>query len=248
MVKFLESRTLMIIVASCQVQYSGRTGSNLSEGERLIIVKEDGCVLVHRSTDYKPVNWQPGGCIVHAQLSGDKLVLKAVRASLLESLSIVISRVELLAGHKLVDEAEFHLHASEEDMQRAIIYQPSIVEAGLEIVEYERRVEPGFVDIYALDRKGNSVVIEIKKDPAGVSAVKQLAAYLEYIQPKPGRKLRPMIVAPGLAKGAQTLLSKMRFEYKQVSLQKCAEVLRRRAVMDRQQMLKGWLAAETDST
>jgi len=141
----------------------------------------------------------------------------------------------------LLDEAEFHLHASEEDMQKAIVLQPSIIEAGLEVVEYERRVEPGFVDIYGVDRKGNAVVIEIKKDPAGVSAVKQLAEYLKYIQPRPGRKLRPMIVAPGLAKGAQTLLSKMGFEYKQLSLQKCAEVLRRQAISERQQVLKGWL-------
>jgi len=124
-----------------------------------------------------------------------------VRTSPLESLNISISRVGILAGFRLLDDAEFHLHASEEDMQKAIVLQPSIIEAGLEVLDYERRVEPGFVDIYAVDRKGNAVVIEIKKDSAGVSAVKQLAEYLKYIQPRPGRKLRPMIVAPGLAKG-----------------------------------------------
>lgn len=244
MVRSLESKMLMIIVASCQVHYSGRTGSHLGEGERLIIVKEDGCVLIHRSTDYKPVNWQSGGCIVQAQLSNNALILQAVRPSPLERLSILISRVGLFASHHLTDEAEFHLHASEEDMQRAIVYQPSIVESGLEVVEYERRVEPGFVDIYALDRKGNSVVIEIKKDPAGIAAVKQLAEYLRYIQPKPGRKLRPIIVAPGLARGAQTLMARMGFEYKQLSLQKCADVLRKHALSERQQVLKAWLMAE----
>lgn len=178
---------------------------------------------------------------MQAQLSKDRLIVRAVRPSPLESLNISITTVDLLACFRLLDEAEFQLHASEEDMQKAIVYQPGIIEAGLEVIEYERHVEPGFVDIYAVDRKGNSVVIEIKKDPAGVSAVKQLAEYLKYIQPKPGRKLRPIIVAPALAKGAQTLISKMGFEYKQLSLQKCVEVLRRQAVSERQQMLKGWL-------
>jgi endonuclease len=241
LVTSLESRMMIVIVASCEVHYSGRTGSHLGEGQRLIIIKEDGCVLIHRSADYRPVNWQPGGGIVQAQLSKDRLVVRAVRPSPLESLNISINTVDLFASFRLLDEAEFQLHASEEDMQKAIVYQPSIIEAGLEVVEYERHVEPGFVDIYAVDRKGNSVVIEIKKDPAGVSAVKQLAEYLKYIQPKPGRKLRPIIVAPSLAKGAQTLISKMGFEYKQLSLQKCVEVLRRQAVSERQQMLKGWL-------
>ena len=232
---------VIVIVGSCEVHYSGRTGSHLGEGERLIVIKEDGCILIHRSTDYRPVNWQPGGGIVQARLSKDRLLVKAVRTSPLESLNISISRVGILAGFRLLDDAEFHLHASEEDMQKAIVFQPSIIEAGLEVIEFERRVEPGFVDIYGVDRKGNAVVIEIKKDPAGVSAVKQLAEYLKYIQPRPGRKLRPIIVAPGLAKGTQTLLSKMGFEYKQLSLQKCAEVLRRQADSQRQQMLKGWL-------
>ena len=241
LVKSLESRMIIVIVASCEVHYSGRTGSHLGEGERMIIIKEDGCLLIHRSTDYRPVNWQPGGGIVQAHLSKDRLLVRAVRTNPLESLNISISKIGLLTNFRLLDEAEFHLHASEEDMQKAIVLQPSIIEAGLEVIEYERRVEPGFVDIYGVDRKGNAVVIEIKKDPAGVSAVKQLAEYLKYIQPRPGRKLRPMIVAPGLAKGAQTLLSKMGFEYKQLSLQKCAEVLRRQAISERQQVLKGWL-------
>ncbi len=240
-VKALDSRMVILIAGSCEVRYSGRTGSQLGNGERLIVIKEDGCVLVHRATDYKPVNWQPGGTIVQSQLQGSKLVVRAIRTSPIESLNISLDRVDLLASFKLEDDAEFHLHATEQDMQRAIIYRPSIVEPGLEVVDFERRVEPGFVDICGVDTKGNTVVIEIKKDAAGVPAIKQLAEYLKYIQPKPGRKLRPMIVAPGLAKGAHSVLARMGFEYKQLSLQKCAEVLRKQATSERQQALKGWL-------
>ncbi len=159
----------------------------------------------------------------------------------IESLTIVIDRVDMLASFRLEDDAQFYLHASEEDMQKAIIHKPSLIEPGLEIAEFERRVEPGFVDIYGFDKNGNSVVIEIKKDSAGIPAIKQLAEYLKYIQPKPGRRLRPIIVAPGLAKGAQTMMARMGFEYKQLSLQKCADVLRRRAKSEHQQALKGWM-------
>src|SRR5437879_9476501 len=86
----LEARKLVVMVASCSVEYTGRTGSHLGEGERLVIVKGDGCILVHRGRDYQPVNWQPSGCIIQAQAGNGTLVLKAVRPSPLESLTLVV--------------------------------------------------------------------------------------------------------------------------------------------------------------
>ena len=230
----------MVLVASCSVDYSGRTGSQLGEGERLIVLKEDGCILVHRARDYQPVNWQPSGCIIQPSIRGERLIVKAVRPSPLESLTIVVTRVEFFGAFHLRDEAEFILHASEEDMQRAILLEPEIIEPGLKIVDYEKKVAPGFVDVYGMDTEGNTVVIEIKKDPAGFPAIKQLEEYLRYLPPPLGRKLRPVIVAPGLAKGSQATLARMGIEFKQLSLQKCQEVLQRHPKTD-QQVLKGWL-------
>jgi len=240
LVKGLEARKMILMVATCSVNYSGRTGSQLGEGERLIILKEDGCVLVHRGRDYQPVNWQPSGCVIQAQIADHHLLVKAVRPSPLESLNIKASAIQLLATISLKDEAEFILHASEEEMQRAILVQPDIIEPGLQIMDFEKKVAPGFVDVYAVDAQGNTVVIEIKKDAAGVPAVKQLAEYLKYIHAPPGRKVRPIIVAPSLAKGVQTVIAKIGIEFKQLSLQKSVEVLRKQGKSD-QSALMGWL-------
>ncbi len=60
----IEARKLVVMVATCSVSYSGRAGSQLGEGDRLIILKKDGCALVHRGRDYQPVNWQPSGCVI----------------------------------------------------------------------------------------------------------------------------------------------------------------------------------------
>ncbi len=239
-VKGVEARKLVILVTSCSVSYSGRTGSQLGEGERLVLVKKDGCVLVHRAEDYKPINWQPSGCIIQTSIEGDHLLLKAVRPSPLETLLLTINRVYFFGAFNLRDEAEFYLHATEEDMQRAIILQPDIIEPGLKIIDFEKKVLPGFVDVYASDVEGNTVVIEIKKDSAGIPAVKQLAEYLRYLPPPPGRLLRPIIVAPGLAKGSQQLIARMGIEFKQLSLQKCVEILQSQPKAD-QQALKEWL-------
>lgn len=236
----VEARQLVVMVASCTVSYSGRTGSQLGRGERLILLKKDGCALVHRSRDQQPVNWQPSGCVIQSSIDNDKLVIKAVRPSPLESLVIASEQVQFLGTFDLKDEAEFLLHATEEDMQRAIILQPEIIEPGLKVMDFEKKVVPGFVDVYASDVQGNTVVIEIKKDPAGFPAIKQLSEYLKYLPPPPGRRLRPIIVAPGLAKGSQSLLSRLGIEFKQVSLQKCVEILQKQPSAD-QQVLKGWL-------
>jgi hypothetical protein len=46
-----------LIVARCEVVYSGRLSAFLPESTRLLMVKEDGSVLVHADAGgYKPLN------------------------------------------------------------------------------------------------------------------------------------------------------------------------------------------------
>src|SRR5437588_12019888 len=121
--KALEARMMVTMVANCIISYSGRTGSDIGEGERLIVLKGDGCILVHRGRDYQPVNWQPSGCIIQAHASDGTLVLKAVRPNPLESLTLVVREIQFLGTFLLQDNAEFILQPSEEEMQRAIMLQ-----------------------------------------------------------------------------------------------------------------------------
>lgn len=231
---------MIVMVANCTVSYSGRTGSDMAEGERLVVLKGDGCVLVHRGRDYQPVNWQPPGCVFQTRIENGHLIVKAVRPSPLETLTIDVDRVGFLATFRLKDEAEFVLHSSEEEMQKAILAEPGLIELGLRVMDFEKKVAPGFVDVYGIDSQGNTVVIEIKKDPAGAAAVKQLAEYLKYLSPAEGKKLRPIIVAPSLAKGVLPMIEKMRIEFKPLTLQKSVETLQKYTKSD-QKALKSWL-------
>ncbi len=235
----LREREMIVLVAACSIAYSGRTGSDLGEGERLIVLKEDGCLLVHRRSNYQPVNWQPPGCVFQTRIDNGRLIIKAIRPNPLETLTLTVSRIEFLGTFQLTDKAEFLLHSSEEEMQKAILAEPGLVETGLKIVDFEKKVAPGFVDVCAVDAKGNTVVIEIKKDPAGVSSLRQLAEYLKWIEVPAGRRLRPIIVAPSLAKGVLPMLKKMGFEFKPLTLQKSLETLQRLSRSD-QSALKGW--------
>src|SRR5437879_12673739 len=199
--KALEARMMVAMVANCTVSYSGGAGSDIGEGQPLIVLKGDGCVLVHRSSDYQPVNWQPSGCVFRTRIESGRLLVKAVRPSPLETLTIEMDRIEFLSSFNLKDEAEFILHSSEEEMQKASLAEPDLIEQGLRVIDFEKKVAPGFVDVYGIDSEGNTVVMEIKKDPAGAAAVKQLVEYLKYHSPAEGKKLRTIIVAAYLATG-----------------------------------------------
>ena len=48
---------MRLIVARCEVVYTGRLTATLPESTRLLIVKNDGSVLVHADAGgYKPLN------------------------------------------------------------------------------------------------------------------------------------------------------------------------------------------------
>jgi hypothetical protein len=51
-------RAVRLLVARCEVVYTGRLTATLAEAVRLIVLKTDGSVLVHDdSGGYKPLNW-----------------------------------------------------------------------------------------------------------------------------------------------------------------------------------------------
>jgi len=225
--KALSDRRALVIVGNCWVEYLGRASSKLQSGERIVLIKEDGSVLIHRPTGYEPVNWQPPGCLFQTSISNGVLEIRAVRRKPSESVKAFFDRIYLLSAFSLVDEGKFSLYASEEDMQRAILAEPEIVEPGFKPITYEKKVEPGFVDVYGIDRDGRLVVVEIKRRTAGRDAVLQLARYVDSIRSTVNREVRGLLVAPRLGKGVQRILVTLGLDFKTLDPRRCAEILSR---------------------
>ena len=223
---FAKRRTL-IIAGTCHVHYVGRASSTLEPGERILIIKADGSLLVHRPVGYEPVNWQPSGSIFHVKADETSLEVHAVRQKPRENVKVTFSNVLVVSALSLNDSGEFLLYASEEDMHRAILLKPALLEEGFKPISYEKKVEPGFVDIYGVDKDGKLVVVEVKRKTAGKEAVLQLARYIDAIKEKANRELRGVLVAPSLGKDVQRLLVTMGLEFKALDPKKCAEVLKK---------------------
>src|SRR4030042_581952 len=181
----------------------------------------------HRPAGYEPVNWQPPGCIFHTHSKGDVLEIHAVRQKPAESVRVYFDRVYLVTSLDLLDAGEFSLYASEEDMHKAILLKPSILEEGFRPISYEKKVEPGFVDVYGVDKEGRLVVVEVKRKTATKEAALQLAKYIDAIRTKADRKVRGVLVAPSIGKDVKKTLEILGLEFKQVDPRKCAEPLQR---------------------
>jgi RecB family endonuclease NucS len=223
----VSQRKTVIVVGNCWVDYRGRASSKLEPGERILMIKEDGSLLVHRSVGYEPVNWQPPGCVFYVHAEDGVLRIRGVRRKPAESVRVFFDRIHLVSALSLVDSGGFSLYASERDMQRAVLLEPSLVEEGFKPTSYEKKVKPGFVDVYGVDKDGNLVVVEIKRKTASSEAVLQLARYVDAIKAKAHRDVRGILVAPDIAKGVQRLLTTLGLDFRCLDPKKCAEILSR---------------------
>jgi len=223
---FAQRRTL-IVAGNCHVHYSGRANSTLELGERLLIIKSDGSLLVHRPVGYEPINWQPAGSIFHIEIKDTELEVHGIRQKPRESVRVTFSQIFMASSLNLQDSGDFLLHASEDDMHRAILLKPELLEEGFKPISWEKKVEPGFVDIFGEDKNGKLVIVEVKRKTASKEAALQLAKYIEPIKAKVNREVRAVLVAPSLAKDVQRVLVTLGLEYKALDPKVCAEVLKK---------------------
>jgi RecB family endonuclease NucS len=223
---FIQRRTL-IVAGTCRVHYVGRASSTLGLGERILIIKSDGSLLVHRPVGYEPVNWQPAGSVFHVQVKDEEMEIHGIRQKPHESVRVTFKSVYLASSLNLSDSGDFLLHASEDDMHRAILLKPDLLEEGFKPISWEKKVEPGFVDIYGEDKNGKLVIVEVKRKTASKEAALQLAKYIEPIKAKVNREVRAVLAAPSLAKDVQRLLVTLGLEFKALDPKICAEVLKK---------------------
>jgi RecB family endonuclease NucS len=223
---FLQRKTL-IVAGNCTVDYTGRANSKLEPGERLLIIKSDGSLLIHRPIGYEPVNWQPAGGVFHAQIKGNELEVHAIRHKPRESVRVKFSQILLVSTLRLIDAGDFFLNASEEDMHRAILIKPSLLEDGFKPISWEKHVEPGFVDIYGEDKEGRLVIVEVKRKAGSKQAALQLSKYVEPIKARVNREIRAILAAPSLGKDVQRILVTLGLEFKALDPKECAAVLKK---------------------
>ncbi len=210
----LTTDAVVTIVGRCEVDYEGRTTSYLGPGDRLVILKPDGTLLVHRPEQRDPVNWQPPGCAHDAHLTDGRLHVRSIRGTPPERVDIAFDAVYQVSVLELTDEHDLELVGSEEDLRQRILRNPSLVEEGFSPRATERATAAGAVDIYGEDRSGTPVIVELKRRRVGPDAVGQLARYVDAAErERADEHVRGILVAPSVTERAERLLDERGLEF-----------------------------------
>ena len=210
-------KTLLLLVGDCMVDYRGRARSLLDWGERIVMIKQDGAVLVHRPIMREPVNWQPTGSRTDYCVKNRQLILRSHHTRPPEKMNITFRDLKFIASSTLYDHANLAIAGMEADVVNQIIRDPSMIEEGLRVSKREKHVKSGLIDLFGYDCEHIPVVIEVKRSLAGISAVQQLRMYVNDVK-KDVKKanVRGILVAPRISDMAKKLLSDYDLEWREV--------------------------------
>ena len=210
-------KTMLQLLGTCTVDYQGRAKSFLDWGDRLIIIKQDGNLIVHQPVLREPINWQPAGSINDFKVKNDFFILKSRHRKPPEKMKILFKNIYTVIISSLKDEAQLRIAGMEADVVQQIIDDPSCVEEGLRIHKQEKQVSSGMIDLFAYDKEHRPVIIEVKRSLATISNVHQLRMYVNDIQKESdGANVRGILCAPRIPSMIKNLLIDYNLEWKEV--------------------------------
>ncbi|MBA2384272.1 MAG: endonuclease NucS [Actinobacteria bacterium] len=195
---------MRLLVARCEVRYTGRLNALLPEATRLLMLKSDGSVLVHAdSGGYKPLNWMTPPTVIE-EADGSIVVRKRAGKSE-DRLEITIAEVLSDVSHPMDELAGLAKDGVEKHLQEALAATPGRLEAELRLVRREWMTDVGPVDLMCRDCEDGWVAVEIKR-VGTIEAVEQLTRYLGFIRVDPAKdRCRGILAAQSFKPQAVTL-------------------------------------------
>lgn len=179
-----------MVIANCQVDYAGRLTAHLPLAKRLILVKNDGSVLIHSDGgSYKPLNWMSPPCKVVEGTDDDGHVEWTVTGKDDDTLRILLTEVHHDHTHDLGVDPGLQKDGVEKHLQELLAEHPAHLAEGLTLVRREYPTAIGPVDLMCRDAAGASVAVEVKRR-GEIDGVEQLTRYLDLLNRDP--KLRPV--------------------------------------------------------
>ena len=199
---------MRLLVARCEVTYTGRLDAFLPEAVRLLMIKSDGSVLVHAdSGGYRPSNWMTPPTVIE---ESDQLIVVRKRAGKTEDrLEIRLAEVLSDQEHEMDEVAGLEKDGVEKHLQEALAAAPAWLEPDLRLDRREWMTEIGPVDLMCRDAGDGWVAVEVKRI-AGIEAVEQLSRYLERIRQDPAMGSCRGVLAAQIVKPQARVLAESR--------------------------------------
>ncbi|USN45370.1 MAG: DUF91 domain-containing protein [Candidatus Woesearchaeota archaeon] len=205
----------LVFFCTCAITYSGRAEARLGEGERLVVIKSDGVLLIHQPTGGMPINYLKAGSTLTLEKKEKHYLLKGVFQK--EILEIDLYRVFSCMSRRLDDGAKQVLAGNEKDMSDMIKDNPHLISPDFIPLSREEHTKFGFIDVFGHDAKGNLIIIECKRFTASLAAVTQLRRYVEKIKSLKGiSSVTGILASPTISPNALSMLQEWGFSWKEV--------------------------------
>lgn len=204
---------MRLIITDCSVDYAGRLTAHLPRAKRLLMLKNDGSVLVHSDAgSYKPLNWMNAPCLItvedphpEAQELGIIQIWRVQQAKTADMLQINIFEIVEELNHDLGDDPGLIKDGVEAHLQELLADQLHLVDEDVTLIRREFFTAIGPVDILARDSKGQTIAIELKRR-GDIDGVEQLTRYLELLNRDPAfAPVRGIFAAQEIKPQARTL-------------------------------------------
>jgi len=216
---FQKNETI-VFSTNCSIKYSGRAESFLPDGDRIIIIKSDGTLLVHQPKGNNPINYMKENT-EHRLVKNEKgLFLLSQNPALKEFMDIKLNKVHFINSQYLIDEKKIEISGTEKDMAEMIYRNPGLISHDFRPLSMEEHTKYGFIDVFGHDRNNTLVIVECKRYKGDLSAVTQLRRYVEKIRKSKGLekgKVRGILACPGISPNARKMLEDWGFEWKQLT-------------------------------
>ena len=199
---------MRLIVARCEVRYSGRLAAHLPDANRLIMFKADGSVLVHADAGgYKPLNWMTPPTVIEE--SPERIVVRKRAGSTEDRLESKISEIRSDVSHDMDSDLALTKDGVEADLQELLAERPESCGEGFRLVRREWPTDIGPVDLMWRDADEQWVAVEIKR-VAGIEAVEQITRYLDRIRRDPAFASCRGVIAAQVIKPQARVLARAR--------------------------------------
>jgi len=210
---------MRLIVARCEVSYSGRLpATRLPEAVRLIMLKADGTVMVWSDgggQKVRPQNWMTPPCVVE-EAEGSIEVRKIKGED-----RLVINVVEVLSdvSHDMGEAAALEKDGVERDLQDLLADQVHHCGEGFRLARREWPTDIGPVDLMCRDAADGWIAVEIKRIGT-IDAIEQLTRYLDRIRRDPATAhCRGILVAQEIKPQARVLAESRGIGWVEVDLE-----------------------------
>ncbi len=197
-------QSMRLIVARCEVRYTGRLTAVLPEALRLLMIKSDGSFMVHADTGgFKPSNWMTAPTVIEEE--PDRIVVRKRAGATEDQLEILIAEVVSDVTHDMGEAAALEKDGVERDLQEALAAAPENCGEGFRLVRREWPTDIGPVDLMCRDCDDEWIAVEIKRI-ATIDAVEQLTRYLARIRLDPAMaSCRGVLAAQAIKPQARVL-------------------------------------------